>query len=98
MNYVDFNQFVDNELSPECLDGAQRLLRGTYLTCFEYLILSDGGVCIPQSYTAVCVPVSTSKLHESVGSYTEIKHFETPYVVKYKAAKFLGMSYSIFIS
>jgi hypothetical protein len=39
----------DNELSPECLDGAQRLLR-------------LGGACIPSRYTSYVAPVGTSKL------------------------------------
>ena len=41
--------FGDNELSPECLDGAQKCLR------------SDG-VSIPQSYTSYIAPIATSKL------------------------------------
>lgn len=39
----------DNELSPECLDGAQRCLR-------------EGGVSIPSSYTSFLAPVCSSKL------------------------------------
>lgn len=39
--------FGDNELSPECLDGAQHLL-------------ADDGVCIPQSYVSSVAPVSAS--------------------------------------
>ncbi|CAJ1408736.1 unnamed protein product [Effrenium voratum] len=41
--------FGDNELSPECLDGAQRFL-------------AADGVCIPTSYTAVLTPVSAPGL------------------------------------
>ncbi|CAE7718648.1 Prmt5, partial [Symbiodinium pilosum] len=41
--------FGDNELSPECLDGAQRFL-------------AEDGVCIPQSYTAALTPVSAPGL------------------------------------
>ena len=42
--------FGDNELSPECLDGAQRFLK-------------PGGVSIPQSYTSYLAPITASKLH-----------------------------------
>lgn len=43
--------FGCNELSPECLDGAQ-----------EYL--AEGGICIPQKYTNYLQPVATSKASE----------------------------------
>lgn len=39
----------DNELSPECLDGAQRFLK-------------DGGVSIPQEYTSYIAPMSSHKV------------------------------------
>lgn len=45
--------FGDNELSPECLDGAQRFLR-------------PGGVSIPSSYTSFLAPVMSSKLWNEV--------------------------------
>ena len=61
--------FGDNELSPECLDGAQRLLK-------------PEGVSIPKSYTSFLAPVSTTKLHHSIRAYKDREHFETPYVVK----------------
>uniref|UniRef100_A0A6U9GTR7 Protein arginine N-methyltransferase n=1 Tax=Zooxanthella nutricula TaxID=1333877 RepID=A0A6U9GTR7_9DINO len=41
--------FGDNELSPECLDGAQHLL-------------AEDGVCIPQSYVSSLAPVSAPAL------------------------------------
>jgi protein arginine N-methyltransferase 5 len=41
--------FGDNELSPECLDGAQRFLK-------------HDGINIPVSYTALIAPVQTSRL------------------------------------
>ncbi len=40
--------FGDNELSPECLDGAQRFLK-------------EGGVSIPQAYTSFLQPVTAAK-------------------------------------
>lgn len=41
--------FGDNELSPECLDGAQRFL-------------APGGVSVPSSYTSYLAPVTSSKM------------------------------------
>ena len=41
--------FGDNELSPECLDGAQRFLK-------------PDGINIPVSYTALLAPVQTTRL------------------------------------
>lgn len=45
--------FGDNELSPECLDGAQKFLK-------------KGGVSIPQSYTSFLQPITTAKLWNDV--------------------------------
>ncbi|XP_063079914.1 protein arginine N-methyltransferase 5 [Engraulis encrasicolus] len=66
--------FGDNELSPECLDGAQHLLK-------------EGGVSIPCSYTSFLAPLSSSKLYNEVRACRERDkhpecHFETPYVVR----------------
>lgn len=58
----------DNELSPECLDGAQKFLK-------------DDGVSIPYSYTSYVAPVATSKLWNDVKAMDDIKHLETIYVV-----------------
>ena len=44
--------FGDNELSPECLDGAQRFLK------------PDTGISIPMSYTSFITPISSTKLHQ----------------------------------
>ena len=46
--------FGDNELSPECLDGAQSFLK-------------DEGICIPQNYTSYLAPMMSSKLWNGVG-------------------------------
>ena len=43
----------DNELSPECLDGAQRYLK-------------PGGLSIPADYTSFVAPLSSSKLWNEV--------------------------------
>ncbi|XP_052211618.1 protein arginine N-methyltransferase 1.5 isoform X2 [Diospyros lotus] len=61
--------FGDNELSPECLDGAQRFLK-------------QDGISVPSSYTSFIQPVTTSKLYNDVKSYKDLVHFETAYVVK----------------
>ncbi len=62
--------FGDNELSPECLDGAQAFLKeGT-------------GISIPCDYTSYLAPISSSKLWNEVHSYKDLKHMETAYVVK----------------
>lgn len=45
--------FGDNELSPECLDGAMRFLK-------------PGGISIPSSYTSFLHPVTTHKLWTDV--------------------------------
>lgn len=59
----------DNELSPECLDGAQRFLK-------------EGGVSIPQEYTSYVAPMSSHKLWREVSNFEELKKLETAYVVK----------------
>lgn len=65
--------FGDNELSPECLDGAQRFL-------------ARDGVCIPTRYTSYLTPVSTPKLWNDVKNYSDLAHFETAYVVRFHQA------------
>ena len=61
--------FGDNELSPECLDGAQRFL-------------APGGISIPSAYTSFLAPVTAAKLHNDVRAHGDLAHAETPYVVK----------------
>ncbi|KAJ7966077.1 Protein arginine N-methyltransferase [Quillaja saponaria] len=61
--------FGDNELSPECLDGAQRFLK-------------QDGISIPSSYTSFIQPVTASKLYTDVKAHKDLLHFETAYVVK----------------
>lgn len=72
--------FGDNELSPECLDGAQRFLK-------------EDGISIPVSYTSWVAPVQSLKLFNEIrnsrpSDKTLQNCFETPYVVhivnKYK--------------
>ncbi|KAL0486888.1 type II arginine methyltransferase [Acrasis kona] len=65
--------FGDNELSPECLDGAQRLLK-------------KGGISIPCDYTSFLSPLNSAKIYSEVKTFVTsakpLKAFETAYVVK----------------
>ncbi|XP_073431544.1 protein arginine N-methyltransferase 5 [Dendrobates tinctorius] len=66
--------FGDNELSPECLDGAQHFLK-------------EGGISIPGEYTSYLAPISSSKLYNEVRACREKDRdpeaqFEMPYVVR----------------
>ena len=63
----------DNELSPECLDGAERFLR-------------DDGVSIPSSYTSYLQPITCSRLWAQIRGHHHnptiaTKSLETPHVV-----------------
>ncbi|KAF9918000.1 hypothetical protein BX616_010641 [Lobosporangium transversale] len=69
--------FGDNELSPECLDGAQKVLR-------------PDGISIPADYTTFIAPMSSSKLHADVSAFKDLSHFETSYVVMFKAVSLLA--------
>eukprot|EP00884_Botryococcus_braunii_P016344 jgi/Botrbrau1/3393/Bobra.0337s0034.1 len=75
--------FGDNELSPECLDGAQRFLQ-------------PGGISIPTSYTSFLQPITSSKLWSDVKAYDDLEHFETPYVVKLHRVTPLGRAQPVF--
>lgn len=66
--------FSDNELSPECLDGAQKFLK-------------PDGVSIPCEYTSFVAPLQSSKLFNEARSNKErekhpLANMETPYVVR----------------
>ncbi|KIJ52640.1 hypothetical protein M422DRAFT_65066 [Sphaerobolus stellatus SS14] len=70
--------FGDNELSPECLDGAERLL-------------ADDSISIPSSYTAYLAPLQSSKLHNEINTGDNVlKGMETPYVVMFHAVNILS--------
>lgn len=65
--------FGDNELSPECLDGAQRFLK-------------KNGISIPFSYTSYLAPLQSTKLYNEIKSSRMADKslescYETPYVV-----------------
>lgn len=76
--------FGDNELSPECLDGAQQFLK-------------QDGISIPSQYTSYLAPLTTSKLYNSVRDSKESKSFETPYVVKFHKHHLLAMPQPVFV-
>ncbi|KAJ4958360.1 hypothetical protein NE237_025471 [Protea cynaroides] len=75
--------FGDNELSPECLDGAQRILK-------------QDGISIPSMYTSFIQPVTASKLYNDVKSHKDLVHFETAYVVKLHSVARLAPSQPVF--
>ncbi|WOL06508.1 protein arginine N-methyltransferase 5 [Canna indica] len=75
--------FGDNELSPECLDGAQRFLK-------------PDGISIPSSYTSFIQPVTATKLYNDVKSHKDLAHFETAYVVKLHRIARLAPSQPVF--
>jgi protein arginine N-methyltransferase 5 len=60
--------FGDNELSPECLYGAQHLLK-------------DKGISIPNSSTSYIAPISSTFIYNEAKKYNDIKHLEMGYVV-----------------
>ncbi|KAF5279735.1 hypothetical protein FQA39_LY05425 [Lamprigera yunnana] len=65
--------FGDNELSPECLDGAQRFLK-------------KDGISIPSSYTSFLAPLQSIKIYNEIRQNrphdkTIETIYETPYVV-----------------
>ncbi|WEW60933.1 arginine N-methyltransferase [Emydomyces testavorans] len=72
--------FGDNELSPECLDGATALLNPTH------------GISIPKSYSAHLTPISSPRLHADITaqSVSNPAAPETPYVVLLHAFDFLS--------
>ncbi|KAF8127019.1 PRMT5-domain-containing protein [Boletus edulis] len=69
--------FGDNELSPECLDGAIRFLK-------------PDGISIPSSYTAHLTPLSSSKLYNAARESKDLRGVETPYVVMFQNVNILS--------
>lgn len=92
--------FGDNELSPECLDGAMRFLKGNYRTSSIHPVCSTlhesssavvaDGISIPASYTAYLAPLSSSKLYNETRESKQEKAIETPYVVMFQAVNILS--------
>jgi len=80
--------FGDNELSPECIDGAQRFLK-------------EGGISIPCKYTSYATPLSSPKLHSEVSNCAEVGKipeapFEAPYVVRLQNVNYLDKPKAVF--
>ena len=73
----------DNELSPECLDGAQNCLK-------------PNGVSIPQEYTSFLAPVTASKLWMCARDILDGNGLDTPYVVKMHCHYQLARSQPLF--
>lgn len=61
--------FGDNELSPECLDGAQKFLK-------------PSGISIPCQYTSYLSPITAHRVWTDIDSHDSLKQFETPFVVR----------------
>ena len=79
--------FSDNELSPECLDGAQRLMK------------SDG-LSVPCQYTSYLAPISSRKLYNNVANQPSDSTHEDPfhlgYVVRMQCVNLLDKVKSCF--
>lgn len=59
--------FADNELSPECLDGAMRFLKRASRSA-RTTDSTANGISIPSSYMPLLAPVSSAKLHSTIRS------------------------------
>lgn len=74
--------FADNELSPECLDGAQRFLQPKH------------GVSIPTNYTSFLTPISAPRLWSDIRSRGKMpsgtESTSIPYVAWLHAIDFLS--------
>ncbi|KAJ6252796.1 protein arginine n-methyltransferase 5 [Anaeramoeba flamelloides] len=76
--------FGDNELSPECLDGAQKILK-------------KGGISIPSEYNSFMCPISTPRLfNELFEKKNNLKGLETSYVVNFGKYKYLSNIQKVF--
>lgn len=76
--------FGDNELSPECLDGAQRFLA------------RPNGIFIPYRYISYLQPLSSAKLWTEVRNLPGPFAYEIPYVVKIYSGNFVGAPTPVF--
>ncbi len=99
--------FGDNELSPECLDGVQKFLKGV-ITPVSYnnyyfiviIILSEDGISIPCSYNSYLTPVLAHKLHTSIEECKDTAKVSI-YIITFLLSSLLLLLYyilSIFIS
>ncbi|XP_065187901.1 protein arginine N-methyltransferase 5-like [Sycon ciliatum] len=85
--------FSDNELSPECLDGAQSFLK-------------DDGISIPSEYTSYLAPLSAPRLHAQVANIRDPNSkdrtiaredpYESGYVVRLHNVSVLSQAQAVF--
>ncbi|KAL8574524.1 hypothetical protein ACOMHN_005901 [Nucella lapillus] len=80
--------FGDNELSPECLDGAQRFLK-------------EDGISIPSEYTSYLAPLQSAKLFSELRISKDKDKppetpFEMPYVVRLHNCQILAGPQKVF--
>lgn len=81
--------FGDNELSPECLYEAERLLRGFFSSLCCIYTSDEKSIMIPTSYTSYVAPVSSHELWKATLEENkqyiskQINAFEKPYVVNF---------------
>lgn len=89
--------FGDNELSPECLDGAQNFLNGNifqlktksivimFFISLMYVLkmhlYTDDGISIPSSYNSFICPTQTHKIYAEI---TDFVDREKPYYHRYE--------------
>ncbi|WFD04459.1 type II protein arginine methyltransferase [Malassezia obtusa] len=91
--------FADNELAPECLDGAMRFLKRTSLAD------PADGISIPSAYEPYITPIAAAKLHATIGQMQHAPQapaglgmgasvaqttFDAPYVVLLQSANLLA--------
>ncbi|EPY54252.1 type II protein arginine N-methyltransferase Skb1 [Schizosaccharomyces cryophilus OY26] len=69
---------ADNELSPECLDGVQRVLNPVT------------GISIPSSYTSYITPIMSPKLWSEARNLNDFFAFSRQYVVLMNSVDFLA--------
>ncbi|WBW72063.1 type II protein arginine N-methyltransferase Skb1 [Schizosaccharomyces osmophilus] len=69
---------ADNELSPECLDGVQRVLNPIT------------GISIPSSYASYITPIMSPKLWSEVRNMNDASAFARQYVVLMNSVDFLA--------
>ena len=75
----------DNELSPECLDGAQSCLK------------QPGGISIPCNYQSFVAPLSANKLWMCAKDMLDGKGLDSPFVVKLHACHQIAPAQPLFL-
>jgi len=78
--------FACNELSPECVQGAMRLM-----------CPPPRGVCIPYQYSNTLCPVQSENVYASVAALHDASKFDSPYVVYLHSALYLAAPQECFV-